>query len=239
MKIFVLIMGIILSTLGLEIAIFRDAMLIAVLYFGVGFLLILYRWYFDKMTKLVHITVVTMFAIPVAMMIFLGVYGSNQTADFTEDVVFVLGAGLRNDEIQPTLTARLNQVMLYFERNPDAIFVVCGGYGAGNTISEASAMATFLTDNGIPLSQIILEDQSTNTYENLVFGLMLISDYFPDGFRATIVTNNFHIYRAGYLARNLELEVTYFGAPTPILTWHANFVREVLAVFNTWFFGNS
>ena len=234
MKIIVLLLALILLTFGLEIVIFRDAKLVAALYLIAGGLLILYGLNLEKLTSVVHIAVVTMFAIPIAMMIFLGAYGSNQTADFSEDVVFVLGAGLREDEIQPTLMARLHQALLYFERNPDAMFVVCGGYGAGNTISEASAMAGFLLDNGIPSEQIILENSSTNTYENFVFGVELVSNYFSDGFRATVITNNFHIYRAGYLARDLGIDLTHFGAPTPILTWHVNFPREVLAVFNAW-----
>ena len=212
--------------------------------FGIGLfiftvltiIVITYGLLFDKVHKLIHILMGAGFATFFGMITFLAIYGNIHTADFTEDVVFVLGAGLVADEIPPTLEARLNQALLYFEQNSRAMFIVCGGYGEGQTISEARAMADFLIAGGIPYEQIILEDLSTNTYENFAFAIDILAEYFPDGFRSVVVTNDFHMYRSGYLARHLGLEPTRFGAPTPPRTWSRNFTREFMAVFNTWLF---
>ena len=228
--------GIILILLGLDIIIFQRLGIVSYAYFIAGTFLIIYSRIFNAVTKLVHITVGIIYAIPLAMIAFLAIYGSISTTDFTEDVVFVLGAGLNDDEISPTLEARLDQTLLYFESNPDAMFVVCGGYGEDQTISEARAMADFLIAGGIPYEQIILEDLSTNTYENFSFALELLDEDFPDGFSSVVITNNFHIYRAGYLARHLGLEPARLGAPTPFLAWHSTYMREFMAVFNTWLF---
>ena len=236
MKKIILAIGIILILLGVEIVILHTAMFVAIIYLLMGSTLITYSRFFDKVTRLVHIAISIFYAIPVIMIAFLIIYGSIHTTDFTEDVVFVLGAGLRNDEILPTLEARLDQALLYFENNPNAMFIVCGGYGEGQTISEARAMADFLIAGGIPYEQIILEDLSTNTYENFVFALELLYEYFPDGFSSVVVTSDFHMYRSGYLARHLGIHPAHFGAPTPILMWHSNFMREFMAVFNTWLF---
>jgi len=236
MKKIVLAIGIILILLGLDIAILHRSGVVALVYFLAGILLVVYSRAFDKVTRLVHITVGVLYVAPVMMIAVLVIYGSVPTTDFTEDVVFVLGAGLRNDEILPTLEARLDQALLYFESNPNAMFIVCGGYGEDQTVSEARAMADFLIAGGIPVEQIILEDLSTSTYENFVFALELLDGYFPDGFSSVVVTNSFHMYRSEYLARHLGLEATRFGARTPILTWHNNFMREFMAVFNTWLF---
>ena len=207
-----------------------------VVFLGLAVVVMVYGFLFDRVSKLVHILMGISSAIFLSMTVFLAIYGSVHTVDFTEDVVFVLGAGLVDDEVTPSLEARLNQSLLYFESNPTAMFIVCGGYGEDQTISEARAMADFLVAGGIPFEQVILEDLSTNTYENFAFAIDILDEYFPDGFESVIVTNNFHMYRSGYLARHLGIEPAYFGAPTPFFTWAHNFTREFMAVFNTWLF---
>jgi len=236
MRKLILAIAIVLILLGLNGIIFHDQGFAAMMYLLAGGILIIYDIAFEKVRRLVHVAMGILYFIPLIMIGFLAIYGTNQTADFTEDVVFVLGAGLRDDEILPSLEARLNQTLLYFEQNPDAIFIVCGGYGEDQTISEARAMADFLLAGGIPYAQIILEDASTSTYENFAFAKALITDYFPDGFSSVIITNNFHIYRSGFIARHFDLTPTHFGAPTPIRTLAGNYVREIFAVINTWLF---
>jgi len=236
MKKLLLILGLILIPLGLDIIIFQQSISVAAAYFLGALLLIFYSRVFEKVTRLVHAVISIIFAIPIVMIAFLIIYGSIHTTDFDEDVVFVLGAGLQNDTILPGLQARLDQALVYFESNPDAMFIVCGGYGEGQTISEARAMADFLIAGGVPFDQIIIEDLSTSTYENFAFAIELLDAYFPDGFSSVVITNNFHMYRAGYLARHFGIYPTRFGARTPILAWNRSFVREFMAVFNTWLF---
>ena len=116
------------------------------------------------------------------------------------------------------------------------MFIVCGGYGEGQTTSEAQAMADFLIAGGIPYDQIILEDLSTSTYENFVFAHTLLDKYFPNGFSSVVITNNFHMYRSVYLAHHLGISPSRYAASTPIQTWHRNYLREFMALFNTWLF---
>ena len=239
MKKIILAIGIILLLLGLDIIIFKELGIVSYAYFIAGSFLIVHSMIFDSVPKLTQIAIGVIYAIPITITAFLAIYGSINTTDFTEDVAFVLGAGLRDDEILPALEARLNQALLYFESNPTAMFIVCGGYGGNQNISEARAMANYLEAGGIPDEQIILEDLSTNTYENFAFALDLLDEYFPDGFSSVVITNNFHMYRAGYLARYLGIRPTRFGARTPFLTWHSNYMREFMAVFNTWIFQTS
>lgn len=236
MKKVILAIGIILILLGLDIAIFHHLTLVTIVYLLGGGILIVYSRAYDKVNKLVKVTISILYAIPVTIIAFLAIYGSIHTTDFTEDVVFILGAGLDNNEILPALEARLDQALLYFENNADAMFIVCGGYGEGQTISEALAMADFLMAGGIPDDQIILEDLSTSTYENFVFAQRLLDNYFPNGFSSVVITNNFHMYRSVYIAHHLGINPSRFGAHTPIQTWHSNYIRESMALFNTWLF---
>ena len=228
--------GIILILFSLDMLLQQRSGFAAAVYFLAGLTLLLYSKVFEKVTNLVHTTVAIIYTIPLIMMLILAVYGNIHTTNFDEDVVFVLGAGLRDDEIMSSLEARLNQTLRYYENNPGALFIVCGGYGVDQTISEARAIADFLIAGGIPSEQILLEDASTSTYENFRFALEILDEHFEDGFSSVVVTNVFHQYRAGYLARHLGINPTRFGAATPFLNWHGSYMREILAVVNTWLF---
>ncbi|MCL2387112.1 MAG: YdcF family protein [Defluviitaleaceae bacterium] len=197
-----------------------------------------YGLIFDKIPQWVHITIWTVCVVPIALSGFLAVYGRTTNLDYTEDVVIVLGAGLRHDEEVGThLATRLDTAIIYLNQNPNAIVITSGGLGAGRTITEAEAMSRYLIRHGIAPERIIQEGKSTSTHENLVFSNEILSSYFPDGFRAVLVTNDFHIYRSVRTARNIGINVTPLGAPTPWHTIAANYARETLAVLHMWVFG--
>ena len=82
------------------------------------------------------------------------------------------------------------------------MIVVTGGQGRDETIPEGVAMARWLMKRGVPEAQIIVEDKSTSTEENLLFARRLLEER---GIAATepivVVTNAFHCYRGGEYAR--------------------------------------
>ena len=90
----------------------------------------------------------------------------------------------------------------YLQANPEAIAVLSGGQGADEEVSEAAFMYQKMVAAGIDPARLVLEDQSTDTSENLRFSRALI----PEGASVGIVTNNFHIFRALALARKLGWE---------------------------------
>jgi len=201
-----------------------------------GLFLVLYAIVFSKLHRAVHATLGICAVIPLVFVVSLMVYGNAGQADYSEDVVIVLGAGLLGDEPGSHLTRRLETAVTYLNRNPDAMVIVCGGLGVGRTITEAEAMERFLVARGIAPERIIQENTSTSTYENLVFAKDILEMYFPEGFRAIIVTNDFHIFRAASLARNIGIDAVALGAPTPAVSFVANYLREMLAIVNMWVF---
>ena len=80
----------------------------------------------------------------------------------------VLGAGLRGNSISASLLYRLETALNFHEMYPDVKIVVSGGKGEGENMAEALAMRKFLVDNGVSPSLIIMEDKSTDTYENFL-----------------------------------------------------------------------
>ena len=198
--------------------------------------LIAYAIFFNKIPRKIHMTAGILCLIPITFALFLFIYGNVNNVDYNEDVVIVLGAGINGETVTRPLERRLIAAINYWNRNPDAYIIVCGGLGNRATITEAEAMARYLIARGIPQERIILEDQSTSTYENLTFAKEILNEQFPEGFRAVVITNDFHIYRAVRTARQVGISAGHLGASIAWYTWPVNYLREMLAVLNMWAF---
>jgi len=197
---------------------------------------ILYAIFFNKIHRKIHILIICVCLIPIAFVLFLGIYGNMSNVDYKEDAVIVLGAGVRGETVSLNLAHRLDRALEYWNENPNAVIVVTGGLGELATITEAEAMARYLIARGVPQESILLEDKSTSTYENLTFAKEILNEHFGTEFRVVVVTNDFHIFRAVRTARQVGLDVTGKGAYTLWYTRPANYLREMLAVVNMWFF---
>jgi len=206
------------------------------LQFVVSIGMILYAAFLKKIPKKLHIAMGALCLIPLIFMLSLGIYGNVSHTDHKEDAVIVLGAGVNGESVTRILAHRLNTAADYWSENPDAYIVVTGGLGNRATITEAEAMTRFLAGKGVSRDRILLEDQSTSTYENLVFAKAILDERFPDGFRAVLITNDFHIYRAVRTARQAGISAGHIGAYTDWYMWPVNYLREMLAVVNYWAF---
>ncbi|MEY8338726.1 YdcF family protein [Lachnospiraceae bacterium 62-35] len=91
------------------------------------------------------------------------------------DYVIVLGAKVRKNGVSKALALRLDRAIEYAENNPDTILVVSGGKGLDEPVAEAEAMRDYLVYNGIKKEQIILEDKSFSTVENIAYSKILIN----------------------------------------------------------------
>lgn len=147
------------------------------------------------------------------------------------DAVLILGGGLVDDEKPQGFRARLNTAIIYLEANPAAVAVVSGGQGRRDNISAAYAMRRYLIAHGIDETRIILEDQAGSTLENFVFAQKLLDEYFGGrAYSLVYVTNNFHLLRAGMLARHVGIEGEGLAAPSQIHMLPNYFSREYLAM---------
>ena len=147
------------------------------------------------------------------------------------DYVVVLGAGLMGKRVTPLLAARINRGIEVYRRNPGSKIIMSGGQGPDEEIPEAVAMAKYAEEEGIPKQDIIVEDKSKTTRENLIFSHRLIKS----DSRFAIVTNSYHVYRALVLAKRLGLQCIGYGAKTKWYFTLNAFVREFIAYLTiTW-----
>lgn len=172
----------------------------------------------QKITRVVKILTFTVIcAVLVSFLIVEGLILAHQggTADPDADTVIVLGAGLHGSVPSLTLKSRLEVALDYLNAHPKAVAVLTGGQGVGETVTEASAMALWLTDRGIDPDRLYLEEQATDTRENLRFSKAVMEEEGLSG-PVAVVSNGFHLFRAEILAKNAGLgDVQTLSAPIP------------------------
>lgn len=146
-----------------------------------------------------------------------------------EATVVVLGSKVNGHIPSADLYSRIRTAEQYLKAHPDAKCVASGGQGPGEAETEASAIRRYLMEADIAPSRILLEDQSESTQENLSRSLALIG---RNGLsrKIAVVTDDYHQFRAGQIARRLGAEPYAVPAPTPWYIFSACYARELLAL---------
>ena len=208
---------------------------------GVIFLIwafLLHRDYFEAHPKIRNTFRVLIISAVAVLVMFCGMISSEFTAkgNHNLDYIIVLGAQVREDGPSVVLRYRLDAAIEYLNENPNTICIVSGGQGFNEPFSEAEGMADYLIENGIEKSRILLEDESTNTLENIRNSKALMeSSYNGVG----IVTNNFHVFRAVQLAKAQGLEnVCGIAADSSKIYLPNNVLRECCGILKDWLLNN-
>lgn len=164
-------------------------------------------------------------------------YGSDKSFR-KSDYLIILGAGLRGETMSLTLTQRMSKALEYLEEYPDTKIIVSGGKGVGERITEAEAMKRFLIQNGVDEKYIIKEEKSTNTAENFQYSRDIIRKYDTrEAIKITVVTTNFHMFRAKQLSAQVGLKDIY-TVPSDLhfILIPNYYAREYLAVIKSFIF---
>ena len=152
-----------------------------------------------------------------------------------KDFLIILGCGLKKDGTPtPLLKGRIDLALRFFreqlqETGKQARFVVSGGQGPDEIQPEALSMRDYLLEQGIPEEQIILEDQSSDTAENMRFSKEKIVAVKTDA-KVAFFTTNYHVFRAGLKARQVKMRAVGMGAPTRWYFWPNAAVREFVGL---------
>lgn len=175
------------------------------------------------------------------------IFGTAAVKDVPDmDYVIVLGTQVKGEKISDSLKRRLDKVLVYAEENPDTVFVLSGGRGKGEYMPEAEAMYVYLRYNGVPERNMMKEEFSTNTKENMEYSRTLIEqaeagrrereERVP---KVAVLSSDFHVFRAKQIAKKMGFTEIHSirASSNPVLFLHFC-VREVLAVFKDKLLGN-
>lgn len=142
------------------------------------------------------------------------------------DVGIVLGAYTHGYRPSLPLRSRLRAATHLYRQGVIRFFIVSGGQGADESVSEASSMKRFLAMNGIPMEVIIEERWSKDTWENLRNSQAVMERMAWNS--AVIITSDYHLPRSLAVARTLGMNVTGFAAYSTRQEFRAA-TREVFA----------
>ena len=117
----------------------------------------------------------------------------------------VLGAQVKPWGPSAVLSGRISGAKRYLENNPESVAVLSGGQGEDEHISEAQCMYETLTDKGIESDRLYLEDNSTNTTENIKYSMQVIEENNLNS-EIAIATDSYHQLRAQIIARQQGVE---------------------------------
>lgn len=127
------------------------------------------------------------------------------------DAAIVLGAGVTGEEPSPVFRERIRHGIWLYENGYVDCLIMTGGYGDGAVCSEAWAAAEYAVQNGVPKEDILMEEQSRITQENMYYASLLMEEH---GLKdALIVSDPLHMKRAMRMAS--DYGIWAYTCPTP------------------------
>lgn len=140
---------------------------------------------------------------------------SKTTISCNARAILITGLCLKNNKPIDEYKIRLNRVIsiLYALKTKPKI-IILGGITGDNSISEAQAGADYLINLGINSKQVILEDKSRHTLENLQNARSIL---FSSSIQKTeqnfiIISSRYHIYRILSFAKGMNMTLHAIAA---------------------------
>ena len=167
--------------------------------------------------------------------------GSRDQLHGEPQVMVVFGCQVKPWGPSVLLQDRLDTALAYLEEHPEMTVVVTGGQGDDEPVSEAQCMYDYLTEHGVDGDQILLEDQSHNTVQNLRYTVDLLAE---EGYDTTadmvVVSNGFHLTRVRMLWGRVcggDYNLSTLAAPSSHVPSRLKmYIREPLALVKSYFF---
>src|SRR6476620_4450320 len=154
------------------------------------------------------VVLVLLFLVGTAVRIY--TYGS-VAVDKEADAAVVLGAAVWSQNVSPVFRERINHAVNLYQEGKVRKLIFTGGQGNANEPTEAAAASSYAQANGIPVQDILIEQKSHTTFENIVNAKQLAD---ANSLKTVlIVSDPMHMKRAMTMARDVGLIA--YPSPTP------------------------
>lgn len=153
---------------------------------------------------------------------------------FDKDYVIILGCMIKKDgSLTPLLKSRVDKAIKFAKlqkekTGKDIMFVPSGGKGDNEVMAEADAMKKYLLEQGIKEEHIMVENKSTNTFENMEYSNSIIIKDKSDA-KISFSTTNYHVFRSGVIANNCGIDCEGMGSKTKWYFYTNALIREFIA----------
>ena len=166
--------------------------------------------------------------------LYANIMAANHKPDLDKDFVIVLGCKIKDDgSLTPILRARVDKAIEFAKEQKEKegksiIFVPSGGQGENEVISEAEAIKKYLIEQGIDEKDIVIENKSTSTLQNMKFSKQIIDDINKNG-KIIFSTTNYHVFRSGVIANSEGIDCEGIGSKTKWYFYTNALIREFVA----------
>ena len=153
---------------------------------------------------------------------------------YDQDFIIILGSKINKDgSLPPLLKGRVDKAIEFGNKQYAAtkkkiVYVPSGGQGKDETMAEATAIKNYLIENGIKEKQILIEDKSTSTIENMRFSKEKINETKKEA-KISFATTNYHVFRSGVIACKQGLDCEGMGSKTKWYFYTNALIREFVA----------
>ena len=167
--------------------------------------------------------------------LFCNIRAAKHIPKFDKDYVIILGCRIRKDgKLTPLLKARVDMAIEFSKMqkattDKDIIFIPSGGKDGDEVISEAEAMKNYLLNQGIKSKNIIIENKSKNTLENMKNSYNIIKKTKKG--KICFSTSNYHVFRSGVMANKCGIDCEGMGSKTKWYFSTNALIREFIANF--------
>ncbi len=149
---------------------------------------------------------------------------NDYTALSDVDCIIILGAGIWEDKPSPILEDRLLEGIKLYQNSVSDKIIMSGDHGR-REYDEVNIMKNYAIEKGIPSENIFMDHAGFSTYESIYR-----AKYIFEAKKVVIVTQEYHLYRALYIANQLGLEAYGVGAdPRQYVGATYRELREILA----------
>ncbi len=174
------------------------------------------------------IAIVTGVVLAAMILVWSSFEGSDTT--FPVDCAVVFGAAVRKgSEPGPGITRRTETAAKLYREGKVQKLVLTGGKGSGMKASEAAVMRGVAMLSGVSPEDIVLEEESQSTWENLEFSYPLVEDCES----VIAVSDRYHLARIESIARQQGWGTlaTYPAESPPFLLFELkSAIREALGI---------
>ncbi len=193
------------------------------------------RFYSKKVSRIVFKTILACWAIfGIYAAVISGIMCTSMFSYAPEGVnptVIVLGAQVKPWGPSSVLWNRINAAQKYLDENKNVNAVLSGGKGADEPVSEAQSIHNNLKKGD---DVFYLEDESTDTRENIRFSKRIINNNNLNK-NIAIVTDSYHQFRAGMIARKEGFKGEIYAVnaiqdSVGLICYPTFFVREWIAI---------
>lgn len=142
------------------------------------------------------------------------------------DCIMILGASvLRNGTPSNMLEDRLLRGLELYELGVAKKIIVSGDNGASEKgYDEVNPMKNFLINKGVPSEDIFMDHAGFNTYSSMYRAKNIFKVK-----KMIVVTQEYHLYRAVYLANKLKIETV--GVSSDLRTYVGQEYRDLREIF--------